>query len=314
MNSTNPEISVIIPVLNCERYLEACLQSVRNQSFKNFEVLIINNGSTDRSPEIAEKFTREDPRFELINYDNPNAGQARNVGIARAKGKFIAFIDGDDSVAELYLEQLYNAITESDADISICGFLLFYLKSNKVVHKHRVPDKKIFDRISGLRELMRDRQMRFYLWNKMFKKSLFLDNNIIIPNMYYEDAVTCSQLFCHADRVVTTDYCGYIYLRASSKRYVELDMNGRRINDYINTVPMIRLYLEQKNIYKQAKTPFLRHILHVFFSVPLLSFQARKKLQNSVFRNSIEGMKKVRKACKAPISELEGMPFKDAVK
>ncbi len=314
MKSTNPEISVIIPVYNCEKYLETCLDSLKAQSYKNFEVLIVNNGSVDNSYNIAKSFEDIDERFKVIEHHGGMAGEARNIGVTLAKGKYISFVDADDTVCERYLEELHRAIVQHDADISICGFRLFYRKSDKVKGTHRVPHGKVYNKTEALRELLRDRKMRFYLWNKLWKKSLFTENNIKIPNMYYEDAVVCSQLFSYAEKVVMTDYCGYSYVRASSRKYIELEMNAKRINNYINTIPMIRRHLEQIDIYDQVKKPFSRHIFHVFFSIPGLCIQARDVLEDGILKNSFSGMKKVITCCSAPQNKLEELPDITAIK
>lgn len=312
MKSEKPEISVIIPVHNSQMHLEECLASLKVQSFSDFEVLIINNGSTDNSQAIAESFSRCDDRFILINHNHGMAGEARNIGLVNARGSYIAFVDSDDTVREQYLEKLYSAITQHHADVAVCGYCIYFRKSDKIVQRHTVKNK-IYEKNEAMKELLRDKKMRFYLWNKLWKHTLFTDNGINIPDMYYEDAVACSRLFCHAEKVVMTDYCGYSYVRASSKIYTEIEMNGIRINDYINTVPMIRNYLEDKGIYKSVKTPFTRHIFHVFFSVPLLVGQAHDDLERGWLKNSLSGMGKVLKACSNSTDQLEELTKEKAV-
>ena len=301
-----PEISVIIPVHNGQEHLEKCLYSLTKQSFSDFEVLIINNGSTDNTFNIAKSFSDSDNRFTIINHNHGGAGEARNIGIENAVGKYLAFVDSDDLVLEQYLEKLHTAIISNDADVAVCGFCLYFRKSDKVVHRHCVKDT-VYNRHDALKELLRDDKMRFYLWNKLWKRSLFYENDISIPDMYYEDAVACTKFFCHAKKVVMTDYCGYSYFRASSKVLKEVEMNSIRLNDYINTVPMIRSYLEKMGIYKKLKAPFSRHINHVFWSVPFLSAQARQGLERGVLKNAFAGMGKVIRSCKAPCNELDGI-------
>lgn len=312
MKIQKPEISVIIPVYNSQMHLEKCLKSLKLQSFRDFEVLIINNGSTDDSRKIAESFADIDDRFILINHNHGTAGEARNIGLQKARGNYIAFVDSDDTVLEKYLEKLHHAITQHDADIAVCGYCIYFRKSDKLIQRHSVKNR-VYEKNDAIKELLRDKKMRFYLWNKLWKRSLFIDNKITIPDMYYEDAVACSKLFCHADKVVMTDYCGYSYIRASSKIYTEIEMNGARINDYINTVPMIRGYLEEKGIYRSVKTPFTRHICHVFFASPILISQAKDSLERGWLTNSLSAMGKVMKACSSPIDKLEDLTKIDAV-
>ncbi len=312
MKSETPEISVIIPVYNSQLHLKECLESLQKQSFSDFEVLVINNGSTDDSRKVAAEFSENDPRFRVIDHHHGRQGEARNVGLDNARGNYIAFVDSDDTVLEKYLEKLYTAITAHKADVAVCGYRLFYRKSKKVIRTHRVKDR-LYDRKDAMRELLRDRKMRFYLWNKLWKASLFRDNSIYIPDMFYEDAVACSKLFCHVERVVMTDYCGYSYIRASNKIFTEIEMDGTRINDYINTIPMIRSYLEEKGMYKQVRTPFMRHICHVFLTVPFLSAQAHDDLERSLIKNTFSGMGKVIRSCSAPPERLDSITEEKAV-
>lgn len=306
MRMDKPEISVIIPVHNSQEHLQECLDSLQQQSFTDFEVLVINNGSTDNSYDIAKQISDQDDRFVVINHNHGRQGEARNVGLNHANGKYISFVDSDDTVLEHYLARLHTAITRHDADVAVCGYCLYYRKSDKVIQTHKVKNS-VYNRTDAMKELLRDRKMRFYLWNKLWKSSLFKDHHIDIPDMFYEDAVACSMLFCHVDKVVMTDYCGYSYIRASNKIFTEIEMDKTRINDYINTVPMIRDYLEAKGLYQTVKTPFLRHICHVFLTVPILSAQAGSNLERGLLKNSVAGMGKVLRACKAHPDELNSI-------
>ena len=103
-----PEVSIIIPVYNNEQYIEKCIQSVLNQTFENFEVIVINDGSTDKSGEILEKLNREDSRIILIEQKNQGVAVARNRGMNKATGKYITFVDGDDYLKNNYIEKMYS--------------------------------------------------------------------------------------------------------------------------------------------------------------------------------------------------------------
>ena len=123
---SNPAISLVMPVYNVERYLSRALESVQNQTFKNFELIIVNDGSTDKSKEIAESFCDKNENFILINQENEGPSVARNTGLKVCKGDYIGFMDSDDSLEPEFLESLYNAAIENDADIVCCNFNLYY--------------------------------------------------------------------------------------------------------------------------------------------------------------------------------------------
>ncbi len=311
---SKPLISVIVPIYNVEKYLDACLKSIQDQTFSDFEVLLVNDGTPDNSTEIANRYVQNDDRFVLFNNKNQGLSGARNFGLERAKGDYIAFIDSDDRINKEYLEKLYNAIKDADADVAICNFRLYYLNTGKEKPSGSFfKDGRIYDRDKALKALLCDLNMRFYVWNKLWKKSLFFDNNIRMTKMYYEDIVVSSQFFTHIKKAVTVNYDGYIYTRAFSK-YVEVSMSKSRINDYINTVPVVRKYLLQMGLYDSVKWSFFWHIFHVFFSVPGLVVQARKELDDGIWKNIFSGMGRILKCRKMSVEEIEEMLREDSVK
>ena len=310
---SSPRISVIVPIYKVEKYIDACLRSIQNQTFRDFEVILVNDGTPDKSIEIAKKYIETDSRFILFNKENGGLSNARNYGIERAKGEYFAFIDSDDRIAPRYLENLYRAIVRFKADVAICDFRLYYQNKNKICGSgSNLKNNRLYDTVDGLRELLSDRNMRFYVWNKLWKASLFRENGIRMTPMFYEDIVICSQLFCHVRKAVTISYPGYIYTRAFSK-YKELSMSGTRINDYINTVPIVRKYLSEKSLYNKVKVPFSVHIMHVFLSVPLLVYQAKDDLEYGVVRNSISGMGKIIRSCRKPVADLPELIARDPI-
>lgn len=118
-------ISVIIPVYNAEKYLEQCLNSIKNQTYKNFEVIIVNDGSKDNTDSICKKFAQSDSRFRYFSKENGGVSSARNFGLDNANGHYITFIDGDDWVEHNHLEILIKSITENNSDIAICSYKEF---------------------------------------------------------------------------------------------------------------------------------------------------------------------------------------------
>lgn len=110
-------ISVIIPIFNVERYLDDCLMSVENQTLENIEVILVNDGSTDQSAEIAQKYLNRNPNFRMLEQENSGQGTARNSGLNVANGEYVYFLDGDDYIADNALELLYNRSKEQKLDI-----------------------------------------------------------------------------------------------------------------------------------------------------------------------------------------------------
>ncbi len=181
-----PEISVIVPVYNVEEKIERCLDSLKNQSFTDFEVILINDGSSDKSGEICEKYIATDERFKVINQKNQGVSVARNIGISLANGKYLAFVDSDDYVNIDYLYSLYDAIISCNADIAMCNYYMASLSENDVYMKHGYGEGDVLEKDSiksvfYKHILDNDCTIGYFcLWNKIYKSSLIKENHIFL--------------------------------------------------------------------------------------------------------------------------------------
>lgn len=306
-----PAVSVVIPIYNCGEMLEKCLRTIRGQSFKDIEVIIVNNGSTDGSDEVARRFAEEDERFRVVDFEHGSAGEARNYGISLSRGEYITFVDGDDRLSKWCIEKLYHGAKDNDADISVCGFAYFFQNKNGIKKSFRMSDK-VLSSESALKLLLGDMKLRFYLWGKLWRKTLFTDNNIRIPDMYYEDAAVTPQLFYFANKVVLVDHYGYYYTRAFS-RYTEVSMSADRINDYINTIPIMRLFFEEQGCYQKFKKHLNMHIFHVYFAVPSMVKQCGSDNKKSASDNIRDARAKVRLCMKVSYERLKKLDLSKPV-
>ncbi len=311
MSRSNPAVSIVIPVYNCGKMFVPCLESIRRQSFEDFEVIIVNNRSDDGSAEIARTYAEQDERFRVIDNPEGGAGPARNFGVAHAAGEYICFIDGDDRISREYLEKLYAAAKKNDADISVCGFDFYFLNTEKSKKGMKVPDR-VYTRDEALGYLLGDTKMRFYLWAKLWRKTLFTDHGIAIPDMYYEDAAVTPQLFWFANKVVSVDHCGYHYTRAFSV-YTESRMTTQRVNDYVNTIPMIRLFLESQGSYEKFKRKLGVHIFHVYFAIPSMVRQCADSAKAPARVNIDRARAKVRLSLKLSYARLSRLDLNKPV-
>lgn len=126
---TNPLISIIVPIYNVEKYLPACLKSIANQSYQNLEVILIDDGSTDGSAQIAKDFTKTDPRFKYYHQSNQGQSSARNYGLELSTGGFISFVDADDEIKPNFIKKLLSAFTDT-ASFTACGIHRRHIKTN----------------------------------------------------------------------------------------------------------------------------------------------------------------------------------------
>lgn len=169
-----PLISVIIPVYNAEKYLEECLVSVKNQTFKDFEVICMDDGSTDNSLQILKEFAKQDMRFNVYTQKNAGGSVSRNNAIKKAKGKYISFLDNDDIYHPQYLEILYKNIKDYHADISCCSYLKF---TGGIFAKPytEFPAPKFISKQPFLDKFKYKKKIETLMWTKLYKKELLDD-------------------------------------------------------------------------------------------------------------------------------------------
>ena len=182
----NALISIIIPAYNTEKYLDKCLQSMLNQTFKNIEVICINDGSTDNSLQIMKKFAQKDKRFVVI--DKPNTGQAdcRNIGLELAKGSYIMFCDSDDTYQPNMCKKMLNTLIKQKVDLVNCNTNINVEAGHKRP-KSNLDYKKLLFRGKHKMTLEMRKKINVILWNKIFKKSLINQYNIRFPKGYEND-------------------------------------------------------------------------------------------------------------------------------
>lgn len=291
-DNNTPAISVIVPIYNVERYLPKCLKSICNQTFTNFEVLLINDGSQDNSAAIAQKLCDTDNRFHIIHKENGGLSDARNVGLQHAKGEFIAFIDSDDYIHPDYLSVLYNACIQNHADISYCRFKYSYFKTGITLKARPSSKAGVFDTETALDMLIRDNILHSYTWNKMYCKTLFTEHNITYPRMYFEDLATSARTLFHANRLAVTDQYLYYYVKRFNS--IMSTMNAAKINDYLRSILIIRNYIQLQGAYDTYKDAIhalagKAHIINIYSIVRqhLLHFDFRNMRHNLQINNQL---------------------------
>lgn len=164
-----PSISIIVPVYNMEKYLRECLNSIKGQTFTDWECIIIDDGSTDNSPCICDEFASADSRFKVFHKNNEGLSSARNAGLRHAQGELIGFIDSDDWIEPEMYQVLYDLINENSADIAQVGYIAEYRGRHSI--KHLINKNETIGGNEAMREIGFDR-LPNYVWNKLQKKSI----------------------------------------------------------------------------------------------------------------------------------------------
>lgn len=262
---TKYAISIIVPFYNVENYLENCLSSIRRQTFTDYKVIMIDDGSTDTSGEIAQRYANKFKNFVYYRLNRGGVGNARNFGVSKADSEYIAFVDSDDSIKPTYLETLYNTSVDQDADVVCCNYEIYSEKTGfqkpVVLRKQRAGT---YTAKSMVRLVLGDFYVRSYLWNKLWRKHLFDEHNIMFPSMYFEDIATTVRLSFFANKVVAVDEPLYCYTKR--KNSIMSSYNVERLNDYTLTLGIITNFLNHNggtDLYKRGLNNLKRTIFFV---------------------------------------------------
>lgn len=184
-------ISIIVPCYNVSKYIQDCYISLKNQTYQNFEVIFVNDGSKDDTLQKLETYCCEDSRFKIINQKNQGVSVARNNGISSAQGTFVCFVDSDDAVSPTYLEEMLTVQKQKNYDVVCCDYK--YIKQNfniKKIKKRKIDNKhKTFDdKEKILKKILTNSAFRLVVWNKLYKKSL-LEEVEGFPNLFNKNII-----------------------------------------------------------------------------------------------------------------------------
>lgn len=209
----NELITVIVPVYNVEVYLDKCLESVVNQTYKNLEIILVDDGSSDKSPVICDSWSEKDSRIKVIHKANGGVSTARNAALNIANSDYITFVDSDDFLEPDSIETLLDLLFKNNADISVGNYFFDYIDGRETVKlksKSMVIDKKDI-----LKDYLLDLNIRTEVCNKLYKASLFNNTRFSEGVSYAEDFEINYKLLKQADRVAMTDKCLYHYVQES---------------------------------------------------------------------------------------------------
>lgn len=291
------KITVIVPFYKSEKYIEKCMKSILNQTYKDLEILLINDGSSDNSKKICEDIICNDSRVKIIDKKNGGVSSARNLGLGLATGEFITFVDSDDELKLDVYEKMVKYI-EKDVDMVCCG-IERYNSENEMLYKNNMSYKKTeFTPFEAMQSCLENKEIGFNVYTKLFRNELFNSNEVIrFPEgRLMEEATILPSIFKKCKKIMHCCYAGYkYYIRENSyttKTLTEecffifdtineyekkLDKLYPGINKYVRKwkyVNCINLYrtalLDQKNIkdnvFKRVKKEFDLIWINALFS------------------------------------------------
>ena len=272
-----PKISVIIPVYNVENYVSKCLDSIINQTYENLEIVIVDDGSTDKSGDICEYYAKQDNRIILIHQENQGLSMARNNALDIISGDYVGFVDSDDWISPDMYCALYNNAIAHNADISMCNFYYVSTSGETSPYSNESDDIKVLEGIYKIAHNIR--LSNNCVWNRLYKRHLF--NDIRFPKgKVFEDIFIMHRLVDNANKVVLSSQCKYYYLRRE---------NGITLNTFnVSQMGNLEAYIERHK-YIAAKYPTLEKTCrkHIFLSLLWLMHKAYRDNKVELYKEDL---------------------------
>ena len=273
------KVSVIVPVYNVENYLVKCLDSLVNQTLKEIEIIVVNDGSPDNSQKIIDKFVKKYPKkIKSFIKENEGQGSARNLGLKYAKGEYISFVDSDDCIDKEMLEKMYNLAKKDNSDIVICGNKNITMDYNiKSIEPVTLFDEANLSILYG----------KMAVWNKIYKKELIVRNNLQFRNkVWYEDIDFSIILLLNAGKISFLNEPFYNYLERPGSTMNNLNIE-KNLDILLAFDEMIDYFQKKQNyqeIYPKLEFLALYHIYIASTTRVLLTKGDRKKKKDVIFK------------------------------
>lgn len=270
-------ISIIVPVYNVEKYISRCVESLIGQSYKNIEIILVDDGSTDESGMICEQYANKDNRIKVIHKKNGGLSDARNVAIPLSKGEYISFVDSDDWVSKFYIENLYNAITKNYSDIAMSWFENVFEDRNIASKPVNILEKyQCMNVEMCLKKMLYQDNIETSAWGKLYKRQIIEKLRYPVGKLYEDIPVTYSAITLSSKIVVIKNIDYYYFQRKDSIQNAKFNikkMDGvKHCNDMMKKVK--RGY---PNLKSAAECRYISTICNILFQIRDNSYIKEKK-------------------------------------
>lgn len=258
-------VSIIIPVYNVKDYLETCVASIVTQTYRNLEIILVDDGSTDGSGDICDQLKNKDNRIKVIHKTNGGLSDARNSGIDHATGGWLSFVDSDDFVSCDYVERLLGAAHVNHAEISICDPVHITKADDAVFTKES--KVKVFSNTEAIQEMWYQKSFLFSAWAKIYRRELFNDIRYT-KGIIYEDVDVMHEVFALASQIVYIDAKLYAYVHRegsiTTQKFSAKEFDILKICDKLNTFAKTR----SEDLQKAARAYSVVGNMRIFISAP----------------------------------------------
>ena len=264
------EVSIIVPVYQVEKYIRQCVDSILAQTFTDFELILVDDGSKDKSGQICDEYARMDTRVKVIHKENGGAADTRNRGMDQAVGNYVMFVDSDDYLAPTMLECLYRNMLNENADIAACNYLYFYENDRQKDFATNVKSEVLTGaEIFYYRKNERNYGFWTVVWNKLMKRETV--GKVRFPSgKYYEDEFWANEIYQMDIKIVTTPECLYYY-----RQHVNSTLRQKKIARSLNLIEAyqerIYIYLKEQKYAEQAYKVLVYSLEHLQESRSLIT-------------------------------------------
>ena len=286
-----PLISVIVPIYNVKAYLDRCVESLLGQSYKDLEIFLVDDGSTDGCGKVCDRYAAQDPRITVIHKKNGGLSDARNAALDAAQGEYYAFVDGDDWIEPQMYETLLAAMMEQDADLAVCRY-------RKIYENRRVdlstPMAAVFEGQELLAKYLEEDEawlIQTAVWNKLWKRSL--SDGLRFPKSLYEDMYFTIRLLAKSKRSVYLDWAMYNYVCSRTTSTTNIGLNEKTFNDLIPNFYERSAFLREigREDLALLQDYFLYKRLLLFYTAVCRSQDPKKKEHKAFLQQKIEAGK-----------------------
>lgn len=278
----NELISIIVPIYNVEKYLEQCINSILNQSYKNIEIILVDDGSPDNCGKICDRYAKFDKRIKVIHKKNGGLSEARNFGLDIARGEYIVFVDSDDYIDIHMIEILLENIKKYDTDIVICNFNFF--ENINIIRRNLSKNIKtgIYNNIDIIKEYFLSSPIELVVaWNKIYKRKLFDKDTHFPVNRLYEDLATSYKLYFKSQKVCILDNKLYYYRKRENS--ITKSVSKRNIIDLINTIKESYIFAKNYKLDKEAG----QYIINMYYGLIILLYDNNLLEDSKTFVNDL---------------------------
>ena len=283
-------ITVVVPIYNMGQYLKRAVDSILKQTYKNYEIILVNDGSTDNSLEIANQIIKENPKIKIVSKQNGGLSSARNAGIDNSSGDYIIFPDPDDWVLENYLEVLVNLHLKYKSQLEISGYYIQY--DGKKINPHENKTKQLFDKNTALQHLMSSKWFCGFAWNKLYHMDIIKKNNLTFDTELgmAQDLHFAFRYILHCERISFNPIPTYYYFQhIEGVTNVKAPLTQRKVSGFKTYEKLAELsqvdYPEVYNMAKSTLANISMQFLFIYYYTKMNDKEILSLIKNNIKNN-----------------------------